>query len=281
VRPRGGVKVRRCRRGVVVGAADRGAAVRLDVDERRQVQLLGADRCASPRSDKLGRRRPVARGQGARRRRTGCERAGDLVLCYGSPARTTSGLGAQDDVETSRIPGEHEITCALDTVLRRRAPLTGAPRRLAELFRSGDAQRSAPRSEPAGVRSIETHGGTAIGAPRPRRRHRALHRHPPAARRSSSWARRAGHTTRTVPRERRQVDDAAMRWHPVADSRGGASPRPGSGVQDRRARDARGRCAHGSTSGTWSDDALALLRAWLASMDLSMTSASCCARSGG
>ena len=66
--------------GVVVGAADAGAAVRVDVDRRRHVELAArASRCASPRSGTAAR----AGGGGAaaaapRRRRTG------------APARTRS-----------------------------------------------------------------------------------------------------------------------------------------------------------------------------------------------
>ena len=68
--------------GVVVGAPDRGAPVGLDVDERRQVQLLGPRAVARlPDREQLGEPAAVARGQRRLDRVEGMgERGGDLVL---------------------------------------------------------------------------------------------------------------------------------------------------------------------------------------------------------
>ena len=68
--------------GVVVGAGDAGAAVRLDVDRGGRVELAGAGAVARlPHAEELGQAAAVARGQ---RRLDGVERvrqrAGDLVL---------------------------------------------------------------------------------------------------------------------------------------------------------------------------------------------------------
>src|SRR6202035_5395139 len=65
--------------GMVVGASDSSPAVRLDVDERRQVELLRAGAVPRfPNREQLRETTPVARGQ---RRLDGiegvCERGGD------------------------------------------------------------------------------------------------------------------------------------------------------------------------------------------------------------
>ena len=79
--------------GVVVGATNRGSAVRLDVHERRQVQLLGARAVAGlPDREQLCQATPVARGQ---RRLDGVERVGER----GGDAASRSG--------TRRRPRRH------------------------------------------------------------------------------------------------------------------------------------------------------------------------------
>ena len=62
--------------GVVVGAADRGAAMRLDVDEGRQIQLLGAGPIARlPDREQLREAPAVTRRQWRLTAKNGCARA--------------------------------------------------------------------------------------------------------------------------------------------------------------------------------------------------------------
>ena len=126
--------------GVVVGAADGGAAVGLDVDERRQVELLGARAVAGlPDREQLRQAAAVARGQ---RRLDGVERVrqrgGDLVLVQILGARLdVVAVGLQPLVIVGRDPVAEDVH-GLGLALEPRGQLLGDER----VGQVGDRQRA-------------------------------------------------------------------------------------------------------------------------------------------
>ncbi|HEY2572104.1 MAG TPA: glycosyltransferase, partial [Solirubrobacteraceae bacterium] len=206
------------------------------------------------------------------------------VLCYGINGENHEWLQAHnDDVETcAAYLGEHHITCALaHPFYAVEAPLTARHRRrLAELFPIWETRNGSRAKElnlPAFV-YIETHGGTAIGGSDDHAGvdiGRTFTATPPAATPTEFLAHvRAGRA------DAHGAQGSAAKWTHAAmalairslSSRGTASrPDPVQvfKIVERVMRE--GDVRTGSSSGDLGpDDALALLRAWLASMDLSI-----------
>jgi glycosyltransferase involved in cell wall biosynthesis/predicted metal-dependent phosphoesterase TrpH len=206
------------------------------------------------------------------------------VLCYGITGENHEWLHAHnDDVETcAAYLGEHEITCALaHPFYAVEAPLTARHRRrLAELFPIWETRNGSRAKElnlPAFV-YIETHGGTAIGGSDD---HAGVD---------------IGHTFTATPRaanpreflaliragnaEAHGAQGSAAKWTHAAMAL--AIRSLGSGTEARRPDPVavfkicervmkEGDVRSGSTMNDLGpEDALALLRSWLGSMDLSV-----------
>jgi glycosyltransferase involved in cell wall biosynthesis/predicted metal-dependent phosphoesterase TrpH len=206
------------------------------------------------------------------------------VLCYGITPEHHEWLQAHnDDVETcAAYLGEHDVTCALaHPFYAVEAPLTARHRRrLAELFPIWETRNGSRAKElnlPAFV-YIETHGGTAIGGSDDHAGvdiGRTFTATPPAGTPTEFLAHvRAGRA------DAHGAQGSAAKWTHAAmalairslGTRGEVSrPDPVQvfKIVERVMRE--GDVRTGQSSGDLGpDDALALLRSWLASMDLSI-----------
>jgi glycosyltransferase involved in cell wall biosynthesis/predicted metal-dependent phosphoesterase TrpH len=206
------------------------------------------------------------------------------VLCYGITGEDHEWLQAHnDDVETcAAYLGEHELTCALaHPFYAVQAPLTARHRRrLAELFPIWETRNGSRAKElnlPAFV-YIETHGGTAIGGSDDHAGvdiGRTFTETPYALTPAQFLLRiRAGHA------DAHGAQGSAAKWTHAAmalairslgDSDATVRPDPSAVLKITERVMREGDVRHGSVAGDLGpEDALALLRAWLASMDLAI-----------
>jgi glycosyltransferase involved in cell wall biosynthesis/predicted metal-dependent phosphoesterase TrpH len=204
------------------------------------------------------------------------------VLCYGITGEDHEWLQAHhDDVETcAAYLGEHEITCALaHPFYAVEAPLTTRHRRrLAELFPIWETRNGSRAKElnlPAFV-YIETHGGTAIGGSDDHAGvdiGRTFTETPRASTPQEFLLNiRAGHA------DAHGAQGSAAKWTHAAmslairslgDSDSTVRPDPSAVLKITERVMSEGNVRHGSVAGDLGpQDALALLRAWLDSMDL-------------